>query len=44
MKNLAIILIGLISIFLTTGCDSFLEIYPETALSSETFFKTEEDF
>ena len=44
MKNLAIILTGLISIFLTTGCDSFLEIYPETALSSETFFKTEQDF
>lgn len=42
MKKL-IILIGIVGI-VSTGCDNFLEIYPETSLSSETFFKTEADF
>lgn len=42
MKKL-IILIGIAGI-MSTGCDNFLEIYPETSLSSETFFKTEADF
>lgn len=42
MKKL-IILIGLAGI-MTTGCDNFLEILPETSLSSETFFSTEVDF
>ena len=27
-----------------TGCEKELTLYPETSLSSETFFKTEEDF
>src|SRR5690554_2309450 len=44
MKNLYIIIIFWATILLSSGCDSFLEIYPETALSSETFFKTEQDF
>src|SRR5690606_40021066 len=43
MKNLNIILICCAFLF-TTGCEDFLEIYPETSLSSETFFKTESDF
>lgn len=42
MKKL-IILIGIVGM-ISTGCDNFLEIYPETSLSSETFFKTEADF
>src|SRR5690554_1741388 len=42
MKKL-IILIGVAGI-MSTGCENFLEIYPETSLSSETFFKTEADF
>lgn len=29
---------------MSTSCDNFLEIYPETSLSSETFFKTQADF
>ncbi len=36
------ILLGLISIF-TTSCDDFLTIYPETSLSTPTFYKTEAD-
>lgn len=43
MKNLNIILICC-AFLLTAGCEDFLEIYPETSLSSETFFKTESDF
>lgn len=42
MKKL-IILISMVGI-MSTGCDSFLEIYPETSLSSETFFNSEKDF
>ncbi|WP_236977390.1 RagB/SusD family nutrient uptake outer membrane protein [Membranihabitans maritimus] len=42
MKNY-IFYIFIILIF-STSCDDFLEIYPETALSSATFFQTESDF
>jgi len=42
MKKL-IVLIAMAGI-MSTGCDNFLEIYPETSLSSETFFKTEADY
>ncbi|KJF43509.1 membrane protein [Draconibacterium sediminis] len=37
------ILLGLIGL-LTTSCDEFLTIYPETSLSVPTFYKTEADF
>lgn len=40
-----IIIITCLLCFVLASCnDKFLEIYPETALSSETFFKTESDF
>src|SRR5690606_40436041 len=42
MKKI-IILMGLAGI-MSTGCDNFLENYPETSLVSETFFKKESDF
>ncbi len=44
MKYLRTTIICLTTIFLYAGCEDFLEIYPETSLSSETFFKTEKDF
>lgn len=39
-----IIIIWLLGFVLTSCQDNFLEIFPETALSSATFFKTESDF
>ncbi|MEH6408391.1 MAG: RagB/SusD family nutrient uptake outer membrane protein, partial [Leeuwenhoekiella sp.] len=42
MKKIVLlfVLIG----FTLTGCEDELTIYPETSLSSETFYKTEADF
>src|SRR5690606_20268732 len=44
MNNIYNTLYFLTFLLIFTACESFLEIYPETALSSETFFKTEQDF
>lgn len=43
MKKL-LICIGLVSFVMTSCQDNFLEITPETSLSSVTFFKTQSDF
>lgn len=45
MKTIKLYIIPAVIIFtLSYSCDSFLEIFPETSLSSETFFNTEADF
>ncbi len=42
MKNIKILII--VIGFLMIGCEKELTIYPETSLSSATFYKTEKDF
>lgn len=44
MKYIYKIFLGSVFLFLIVNCEGFLEIYPETSLSSDTFFKSENDF
>lgn len=39
MKNIKYCILGISSAFIISSCDnSFLELYPETSISAETFF------
>ena len=45
MKNIKYCILGISSAFIISSCDnSFLELYPETSISAETFFKTVDHF